>query len=183
MAKNRFVREHLASHHNVLSFDSGEPVLDSWLHESAERASFRDYSRVYVWHSGDNRVVAYFTLSAFAISPDELPKHLARGEQRGIPALLLGKLALDKVIQGQGLSRVLIADAVTEAVKATQYAAARYLVVDALNERLVGLYEKFGFERARDNSDDKIRLFVRIKDLTASLGINLRVRPPSTSLD
>lgn len=171
MAQSRFVREQLAPHYDLSNFNSGEPGIDSWLRESALTASARDYSRTYVWHSGDDLVVAFFTLSAFAITSEELPKNRARGEQRGIPALLLGKLALDESIQGKGLSRILIADAVTEAVKASQYAAARYLVVDALNPSLVGLYERFGFHRALGSDGAQTRLFARIKDLTASLGI------------
>jgi GNAT superfamily N-acetyltransferase len=171
VAQSQFVREQLATHHDLSNFNSGEPEIDSWLRESALRASTRDYSRIYIWHSGDDRVVAFFTLSAFAITSEALPKNRARGEQRGIPSLLLGKFALDESIQGQGLSRILIADAVAEAVKASQYAAARYLVVDALNPSVVALYEKFGFHRAPDSDTDKTRLFARIKDLAASLGI------------
>ncbi len=171
MPQSQFVREQLAAHHDLENFDSGAPEIDSWLRESALRASARDYSRTYVWHSGDDRVIAFFSLSAFAITSEELPKNRARGEQRGIPALLLGKLALDASIQGKGLSPILIGDAVTEAVKASQYAAARYLVVDALNPNLVGLYEKFGFQRTSSSEDSRTRLFARIKDLAASLGI------------
>jgi GNAT superfamily N-acetyltransferase len=171
VTQSEFVREQLATHHDLNDFNSGELSIDSWLRESALLASTRDYSRTYVWHSGDDRVVAFFTLSAFAITREELPRNRARGEQRGIPALLLGKLALDKSIQGKGLSRVLIADAVTEAVKASQYAAVRYLVVDALNPSLVEMYEKFGFRCAPGSDGDRTRLSARIKDLAASLGI------------
>lgn len=169
MTQSRFIREQLAPQHDLSSFNSGESAIDSWLRDSAATASVRDYSRIYVWHSGDNRVVAYFTLSAFAITPEELPRSRARGEQRGIPALLLGKFALDNSIQGKGLSHILIADAVTEAVKASKIAAARYLVVDALNPKLAGLYENFGFLRAPNSGNQTIRLFARIKDLAASL--------------
>lgn len=171
MTPSQYIREQLASHHDLNYFKSGEPDLDSWLRESALTASIRDYSRTYVWRLGNRRVVAFFTLLAYAISSDELPKSRGRGEQRGIPALLLGKLALDGSIQGKGLSRILIADAVAEAVKASQYAAARYLVVDALNPELVDLYEKFGFQCTSDADSEKNRLFARIKDLAASLGL------------
>ena len=167
MGKSRFVREQLASHHDLSKFNSGEQDIDSWLRASALSASVRDYSRTYVWHLDDDRVVAFFTLSTYSFSRDELPRKWAHGEQRAIPAILLGKFALDVSLQGEGLSRLLIADAVTEVEKASQIAAARYLVVDALTPKLAGLYESFGFERSLDSVGFKTRLFVRIKDIAA----------------
>jgi GNAT superfamily N-acetyltransferase len=168
MSKSRFVREQLASHHIVGIFNSGEQDIDSWLRESALKASARDYSRTYVWHPHDDHVVAFFTLSTYSLSRDELPKKWAHGEHRVIPAVLLGKFALDLSLQGQGLSRLLIADVVTEVEKASQIAAARYLVVDALSPEVIGLYENFGFQRSLESSAGKNRLFARIKDLAKS---------------
>jgi GNAT superfamily N-acetyltransferase len=168
MSKSRFIREQLASHHLLGRFNSGEQDIDFWLRESALKASARDYSRTYVWHPHDDHVVAFFTLSTYSFSPNQLPKKWARGEQRVIPAVLLGKFALDRSLQGQGLSRLLIADVVTEVEKASQIAAARYLVVDALTPELIGLYESFGFRRALVSGAGKNRLFVRIKDLAKS---------------
>ena len=59
----------------------------------------------------------------------------------------------------------MIADAVIEAEKASNYVAARYLIVDALDPTLVGLYEKFGFTRTVKLDGQTTRLFARIKDL------------------
>ncbi|MDP1719759.1 MAG: hypothetical protein Q8L08_01980 [Candidatus Nanopelagicaceae bacterium] len=165
MPQSRFVREHLASHHDLSEFNSGDEGIDSWLRNSALSAGVRDYSRTYVWHLDDDRVVAFFALSTYSFSRDELPKRLARGEQFAIPAILLGKFALDMSLQGRSLSRLLIADAVTEVEKASQIAAARYLIVDALTPNLVGLYEKFGFQRSLGSLGNNTRLFARIKDL------------------
>lgn len=168
--RRRYIREQLAEHHDLSRFDSGEPDLDRWLREIAADASARGYSRVYVWHAGDDRVIAYFTLSSYAIGRGELPTRLRHGEYRAIPALLLGKLALDRTIQGQRLTGLVIADVVTEAAKASQHAAARYLVVDAINERVATIYERFGFLRARQPDDAAtIRLLARITDLEAAL--------------
>jgi GNAT superfamily N-acetyltransferase len=162
---SRIVREQLASHHELDKFDSGEPNIDLWLRSHASTASARDYGRTYVWHFGDDVVVAFYTLTAHSFSRDELPKKLARGEQVVVPALLLGKFALDVSLQGQGLSRILIADVVTEAEKASQIAAARYLIVDALTAEMVEIYEKFGFHRSLRPIAHPNRLFARISDL------------------
>ncbi len=165
----RFVREQLATHHLVDVFDCEEDLLNSWLRESARSAVDRGYSRVYVWHQHDDRVVAYFTLSSFAIGRGELPANLARGEYRAIPSLLLGKLALDTSLQGQGLAATLVADAVVEAVKAAQLAGARYLVVDALSANVAELYETLGFVRAKPAEGTTVRLLARLADLQAAM--------------
>lgn len=157
MAHGRIVREHLSSHHDLSTFDSGEPSIDFWFRNSALMASGRDYSRTYVWHYGDQHVVAFFSLSAYAITSDELPKKQARWEQNIILAFLLGKFALDISLQRKGLSRLLIADAIFEAHKASQVAAAHYLVVDARTPNLAALYEKFGFKRPSGPMGEKSR--------------------------
>lgn len=165
MVPNGFIREQLTANHDISDFDSGEPELDLWLKQHALTASGRDYGRTYVWHSGDARVVAFFTLSGYLIDRDQLPERKRKGEQREIPSILLGKLALDKSLQKQHFSEELIADAVIEAERASNHAAARYLIVDAIDPTLIGFYEKFGFTRTTGLLDHQTRLFARIKDL------------------
>ena len=137
-----------------------------WLRETAQTASTRGYSRVYVWHAA-GVVVAYYTLSSYLIRREDLSTGAARGEWREIPALLLGKLALDRSLHGEGLARVLLADAIQEAVRAAEVAGARYLVVDAIDPTVAEMYQHFGF--AFVGADDARRLLARITDLQASL--------------
>lgn len=165
MAPRGFIRERLAANHDLSDFNSGQPVIDFWLKQHALPVGDRDYGRTYVWHTGDDRVVAFFTLSGYILRRDELPEAKRRGEQKEIPSILLGKLALDISLQKRHLGEEVIADAVTEAEKASMHAAARYLIVDALDPTLIGFYEKFGFIRASESIGHDTRLFARIKDL------------------
>lgn len=165
MASSGFVREQLTAEHDVTGFNSGLPEIDSWLKRHAITVSGRDYGRTYVWHVGDGKVLAFFTLSGYMIDIEELPERRRKGEQREIPSILLGKLALDVSLQKRNLGAELIADAVVEAEKASTHAAARYLVVDALDPTLIGFYEKFGFVRGSGSSGHATRLLARIKDL------------------
>lgn len=169
MTQSQYLREQLAAKHDLRNFRSGVTELDLWLHESALKTGDRDYGRTYVWHNGDDQVVAFYTLSAHVITLEKLPKKYARGQQKIIPAILLGKFALDESLQGQGLGEVLLADAVVEALKASDIAAARYLVVDALSERLVTFYEKYGFIRGVSSDVERIPLFAKMKDLRRGL--------------
>ncbi|MGB5465089.1 MAG: GNAT family N-acetyltransferase [Sedimenticolaceae bacterium] len=62
-----------------------------------------------------------------------------------ISNLLLGRLAVDKSYQGQGLGAVLIADALQRIALASQVMAVYAVVVDALNESAAEFYRQFGF--------------------------------------
>jgi len=60
-----------------------------------------------------------------------------------VPAIRIGRLAVDQRFQGRGLGAALLADAATRALKAD--AAAFTILVDAKNDSAVAFYERFGF--------------------------------------
>jgi ribosomal protein S18 acetylase RimI-like enzyme len=60
-----------------------------------------------------------------------------------VPAVRIGRLAVDQRFQGRGLGAALLADAATRALRAD--AAAFTLLVDAKNDSAVAFYERFGF--------------------------------------
>ncbi len=64
-----------------------------------------------------------------------------------MPAVLLARLAIDKTLQGQGLGGVLLADALGQTVAAVQRVAARFVIVDAIDEKAAAFYSRYGFER------------------------------------
>ncbi|KLL13080.1 MULTISPECIES: GNAT family N-acetyltransferase [Protofrankia] len=144
MTASRFVSEALDELHGADHFDSGQPELDEWLRRHALTTESRRTGRTFVW-SADGRVVAYYTIAAHLLMRDDLPRSLGRGNPVQIPAVLLAKLALDKTLQGQGLGGLLLADAVGRVVEATRTVAARFIVVDAIDEQAVSFCIKYGF--------------------------------------
>src|SRR3990172_660431 len=97
-----YVSESLQDHHSTMAFDSGKPDLDTWLKDHALTSEARRTGRTFVWHRAQ-AVCAYYTIAAHLIVRDDLPKALGRGNPGQIPAVMLGRLALDKGLQGQGL--------------------------------------------------------------------------------
>ncbi|MBI3429854.1 MAG: hypothetical protein HY050_07370 [Actinobacteria bacterium] len=128
MTQRQYVREKLAPHHDLRNFKSGQEELDLWFFESTLKTGDRDYGRTYIWYDGANQVLAFFTLSAYVINSKELPPKQARGQQRIIPAILLGKFALDQSLQRKGFGEVLLADAVREAVKASEISSVNEII-------------------------------------------------------
>jgi GNAT superfamily N-acetyltransferase len=159
-----FVSEALHDRHLTNSFDSGKPGLDDWLRQHALSTEARRTGRTFVWQQ-ELHVVAYYTVAAHLIVRDDLPKALGRGNPSHIPAVLLARLALDKTLHGQGLGGVLLADALARIVDATRTVAARFVVVDAIDEAAGGFYVHHGFRPI----PDALRLIAKIGDLAAAL--------------
>ena len=90
----------LGSHHVRSEFDCGEPSLSDWLKHQASQFVSRDLAKVYVLlHGEDPRVWGYYSISTSQIRFEELPPKYAKGlpKKMGIPAALIGKLAVDRV--------------------------------------------------------------------------------------
>ena len=80
--------------------------------------------------------------------------------------MLLARLALDRALHGQGLGGELLLDALSRAVQASEVAAARLVVVDAIDEAAARFYEHHGFTAVPGNRQ---RLVQRISDIAAAL--------------
>ncbi|ORA78801.1 GNAT family N-acetyltransferase [Mycobacterium malmoense] len=79
--------------------------------------------------------------------------------------VLLTGLAVDRSEQGKGVGATLLAEALRKAVAAGEVAAARLVVVDAVDEEAAAFYERYGLIRVPEHP---LRLYRRIKDVRAS---------------
>ena len=60
--------------------------------------------------------------------------------------MLIARLALDHGLHGQGLGGVLLADASRRIVAATNIVAARFVVVNAIDDDAVSFYTHYGYQ-------------------------------------
>lgn len=151
--------------HDVSTFTSGEESLDAWLREQAVPATARRTARTWVWLDPSNKVVAYYALSAHKVARDDVPSRIGRGGPAEIPAVLIGRLALDRSLRSQNLGEVLLADALLRVVEATQTVAARLVVVDAVHEKVAAFYERNGFTRV----PTRLLLVQKVADIEAAV--------------
>jgi GNAT superfamily N-acetyltransferase len=165
-----FVSEPLNAKHVLTDFSCGVASLDRWLREAALRGQKQDTGRTWIWHCGDDLVVAYFTLAAHIIERDGLSLKEQRSLPNQIPAILLAKLALDSSLQGSGLGGQLLLDALLRCVAAATSLGCRFVVVDAIDDKAAGFYHRFGFT-AMPGSPEQRRLLRRLKDIRADLEI------------
>jgi GNAT superfamily N-acetyltransferase len=160
-----FASEHHSEAHDLSRFDSGQPSLDAWLRDHARGVEARRVCRTFVWRRDGHAVVAYYTLAAHVIERATLPRSVGRGSPDQIPAVLLARLALDKILHGQGLGGALLADALARAVIAAENVGARFVVVDALDETAARFYEHHGFRQVPDT----MRLVQKMSDIAEAL--------------
>ena len=88
---------------------------------------------------------------------DELPPELAKRYPCQIPVTRLGGLATRSDLQGQGLGRLLLADAIDRARLATQAAGSAGIFVDPKNDDAARFYQRFGF---RPCGDQPLKLYL-----------------------
>jgi GNAT superfamily N-acetyltransferase len=138
----------LGDGHDRKAFRCGEPVLDRYLQRYATQDIRRGLARVFVAASPEtpSEIIGYYSLSAGSLVADELPETIrSRLPKYPVPVALLGRLAVDRRHQRQGIGGVLLADALKRAARASEAVAIHALVVDALDELAATYYGEFGF--------------------------------------
>jgi GNAT superfamily N-acetyltransferase len=138
----------LTQAHDASAFDSGEPALDEWLRRRAWQNLQSAASRTYVvCPQGSPRIVGYFALSMGQILAQEATGAMRRNMPRWIPAVILGRLAIDRGWQGRGIGRALLADAVRRSLRASAEVSARLVIVHAISPAAEAFYLRHGFTR------------------------------------
>jgi GNAT superfamily N-acetyltransferase len=139
--------ERLGSHHDRTAFDRGNPILTDWLRQRASQFEKRDLARTYVaTKSGDKIVLGYYAISNHRVGHEALPADEAKGLPRlDVPVVLLGRLAVDRTVQGQGLGSLLLIDAFRRAQHLAEHVGLRAVEVDAIDDEARQFYLKFGF--------------------------------------
>jgi GNAT superfamily N-acetyltransferase len=134
--------------HDLAAFDSGEIVLDDWLRQRALDNLDIGASRTYVVCAQTTQaVVGFFTLSMGQILATEVPGSMRRNMPKNIPAVILGRLAVDKTWQGKGVARALLKDVIDRCVRASTEIATRLIVVHAISAQAEEFYLHHGFVR------------------------------------
>lgn len=103
----------------------------------------------YVIGKGDsNVVVGYFALASGCVVRDEAPKNLQRNMPSEIPAVVLGRLAIDLRYQGLGLGEALLQEAFERALIASNTIGAAVILLHAIDTAVADFYRKHGFKES-----------------------------------
>ncbi len=139
----------LATAHDRALFNSGSAALDRYLQEQATQDVRRRVAACFVALTDSpidaQRIVGYYTLASASILLNDLPLQNSKKLPRypTVPAVRLGRLAVDISLKGQGLGGALLADALDRAARSE--IAAYALLVDAIDGHAVTFYQHHGF--------------------------------------
>ena len=145
---SRFHVVPLGEKHDRAAFSCGKEPLDNYLKRTAKQDVRRHIARAYVMVPNDAPTViaGFYTLSQFSIDPGTLPKELERKYPKlPLPCTLIGRLAVARPYQRQGLGEALLGDALERSYDAGQEIAAVGVVVDALDDEAEGFYRHCEF--------------------------------------
>lgn len=79
--------------------------MDNWLKKRVIKNQITGASRTFVCGASDSRVVAYYPLTSSAVMTNTAPGHFRRNMTEPIPVMVLGRVAVDKSLQGRGVGR------------------------------------------------------------------------------
>ncbi len=136
----------LSERHERESFASGVAPLDRYLRQQAAQDTRRRVASCFVLITESDRVpIGYFTLAATGITLAELPEPLAKRLPRfpRVPAILMGRPAIDARHQRQGHGDFMLLDALSRALR--NEIASYAFVVDANDDNAIRFYQCFGF--------------------------------------
>ena len=151
--------------HDRKSFDCGTKELNLFLQQYAAKHRVAGISITMMLPAKENTtdICAWYTLSHTEIKRQFLPKSVAkRLPHYPIPVILIAQLAVHRRAHGQGLGKVTLIRALQHALEINEHLPSYAVVVDALDDKVQGFYEQFGFELLVTHNHRK-RLFLPIK--------------------
>jgi len=139
--------EKLAAHHHVRDFKCGKNSLDLFLRKYALANQRADSSQTYVVHL-DRVVVGYYSLVFSSIKLEDIPASIQAEMPSNypVPVMLFARFAVDKKMQGRGIGTALLKDAFLRTVEASEIGGLAAILVDAIDDKMVEFYRKYGFK-------------------------------------
>lgn len=151
--------------HDRSEFHSGSAPLDRYLREQVSQDIRRRVAVCFVALADGQHIAGYYTLASASLMLADLPASIGKKLPRypTVPAVRMGRLAVDQAFKGQGLGGALLADALDRATRSE--IAAYALMVDAKDDQAVSFYRHHGFVALPDSP---LTLFLPLATAQAS---------------
>ncbi|MBN2681284.1 MAG: GNAT family N-acetyltransferase [Bacteroidales bacterium] len=155
--------ELLEKKHIRNNFDCGKDLLNNYLKYQARQDITRKLSACFVIIEMQTKIVkGYYTLSNHSIALSNFSKEIQKKlpeSYTSIPVTLLGRLAIDKSFQGNGLGKILLIDALKRAYGVSKQIGSFAVVVDPIDIEAELFYKKYDFIKLPDSK----KMFISIK--------------------
>jgi GNAT superfamily N-acetyltransferase len=141
--------------HDRSAFSCGEPLLDTYLRDRAGQHQRDGIATTHVLADDGvpTRILGYCSLAAAQLNLADLhATDRKRLPRHPVPAVRVGRLAVDESAQRQVIGRLLLGHAAHCALGLRAQLGVRVLVIDALNERAAAFYRLYGFRPTADSA-------------------------------
>jgi ribosomal protein S18 acetylase RimI-like enzyme len=164
--------EPLTKHHDRDGFDCGSEPLNLFLRQTARQHAERGISRTFVlveeYATDPKPIAGFLTLSLCQVLSESLAKTAAKELPRKVGGIRLGRLAVSKARQRQGLGKILLGEALKKFNNISIGAGGIGLFVDAKDQTAKNFYEQFGFVPRPSN---ELELFLPVRTIQEALKI------------
>ena len=162
--------ELLSKLHDRESFDCGSEPLNAYLQQTARQHATRGISQTFVLveeNAGAPKpIIGFFSLNICQVMAESLSPEEARKLPRKVSGVRLGRLAVARDRQRQGLGKLLLVGAMEKFLEIFDRAGGIGLFVDAKDAEAKHYYERFGFVSLPDHP---LELFLPLKTIQDAL--------------
>lgn len=147
-----FLLSPLDAAHDRAAFRCDSEPLNRYLRDQVTQDIRRRIAACFVALADEQRIAGYYTLASASVLLADLPASIGKKLPRypSVPAVRMGRLAVDQAFKGQGLGGALLADALDRAARSE--IAAFAMIVDAKDETAAAFYQHHGFIALPDSS-------------------------------
>ena len=171
--------ELLKENHPIKPFDCEDDDLNDFLFNKALLYQKELLATTFVIEN-EERTLGYYSVlnDSLQLKEEDFPSkskykkflsylipHLKR-HLKSVPAVKIGRLAIDKTYKGMGLGKLIIRNLIADCVKLNQQIACRLITVDAYKDALP-FYQRLGFEflTEKDEQEDIRQMFFDLTNL------------------
>jgi len=162
--------ELLTKLHDRDGFDCGSEPLNLFLKQTARQHAERGISRTFVLvdegASASKPVIGFFSLNLCQIKSESLSPPEPKKLPRDVSGIRLGRLAVAKTYQRQGIGKILLVAAMGKFIEIFNAAGGIGLFVDAKDQEARRYYEQFGFVALPSN---ELELFLPVRTIQEAL--------------
>jgi GNAT superfamily N-acetyltransferase len=151
--------------HSRDGFSSGVTSVDNYLKLTARKLSHAHAAAVFVVADSENEIVGFYALTSVSIDASEAGGGKADklfGKFNVVPATLIAMLGVDQRWHGQGVGKMLLADALRRSYAASREVGSYCVVLDVIEgdgfDKRVALYEGLGFRRWATDKGNRMYL-------------------------
>ena len=169
----------LTDNHTIKPFDCEDDDLNDFLFNKALLYQKELLATTFVVES-EERTLGYYSVlnDSLQLKEEDFPSkskykkflsHLIPHPKRhlkSVPAVKIGRLAIDKTYKGKGLGKMIMQNLMDECIELNKKIACRLITVDAYKGALT-FYQQLGFEflTEKDNNEDIRQMFFDLTNL------------------